>query len=102
MMTFAAGSAALMALSASIPFTLGMTISIVTRSGLSSWYLATASAPSAASPTMSCPPEKRIFFSSVLINIVSSTIRILPIKNHLMIIWRTRYIGLVVLEKRYY
>jgi len=35
---------------------------------------------------MSCPPEKRMFFSNVLINIVSSTIRILPIEHHSMII----------------
>src|SRR5690606_17444067 len=68
------GCSLMISRTASIPPMSGMTMSIVTRSGCSSRYFATASVPVSASPTTSNPASRRMSPSTVRMKIASSQI----------------------------
>src|SRR5512132_2758915 len=68
----AAGSICVICLTASMPPISGMMISIVTRSGFSSWYFSTACFPFSASPTTVKPAWERMSLTIVRMNTASS------------------------------
>src|SRR6266550_6544006 len=75
MMILALGSSPQIARAASIPLISGITMSMVTRSGLSCLYFSTACVPVSASPTISNPALRRMSVIIVRMKIASSQTR---------------------------
>src|SRR5579859_1570500 len=73
MMILASGSSARISFTASMPFISGITISIVTRSGLVFRYISTASLPVEASPARTKLSFRTMFFRRVRMKVESST-----------------------------